>query len=77
MFCCCGREVATRKPLTEEERAELREKQLKAAEERQKQFNQGGGGENLKAKAKKLEDAKRRNQEQVAAGVMMKPSDWD
>jgi hypothetical protein len=44
MFCCCGRETSARKPLTEEERLELRQKQLEAAEERQKNFQQGGGG---------------------------------
>lgn len=33
----------------------------KAAEERAKNFKQGGGGEKLKAKAKALEEAERKN----------------
>eukprot|EP00607_Mallomonas_marina_P008995 CAMPEP_0182417710 /NCGR_PEP_ID=MMETSP1167-20130531/2142_1 /TAXON_ID=2988 /ORGANISM="Mallomonas Sp, Strain CCMP3275" /LENGTH=47 /DNA_ID= /DNA_START= /DNA_END= /DNA_ORIENTATION= len=34
-----------------------------AAETRSKNFSQGGGGEALKAKAKKLEDAQKANKE--------------
>lgn len=67
---------AARTPLTEEEKAEVRARQLAAAEERQKQFKQGGGGETLKAKAKKLEEAQRSNLEKGGKG-MMKASDWD
>lgn len=34
-----------------------------AAEKRSKDFKQGGGGEKLKAKAKQLEEAERKNRE--------------
>ena len=37
--------------------------QAAAAEQRSKDFKQGGGGEKLKAKAKALEDAERKNRE--------------
>jgi len=50
-------------PLTEEEKEERRLKALAAAEERSKSFKQGGGGEKLKAKAKALEEAEKRNKE--------------
>ncbi len=36
-------------------------RKAEAAEERSKKFNQGGGGEKLKAKAKALEDARQKN----------------
>lgn len=49
--------------LTEEEKEERRLKALAAAEERSKSFKQGGGGEKLKAKAKALEEAEKRNRE--------------
>lgn len=35
--------------------------QAEAAENRSKDFKQGGGGEKLKAKQKKLDEAKRKN----------------
>lgn len=37
--------------------------QAEAAEKRAKDFKQGGGGEHLKAKAKKLEEAEKKNKE--------------
>lgn len=73
--CSCDRGSSTRVPLTEAEKQELREKQLRAAEERQKDFKQGGGGDTLKAKAKKLEEAQKKNAEKGSGG-MMKASDW-
>ena len=50
-------------PLSEEELAARREIAAAAAEERSKKFSQGGGGERLKAKAKALEEAERKNRE--------------
>ena len=49
--------------LSEEEIAERRAKAAIAAEERSKKFSQGGGGEKLKAKAKALEDAEKKNRD--------------
>jgi hypothetical protein len=37
--------------------------QAQAAENRSKDFKQGGGGEKLKAKQKALEDAQKKNEE--------------
>lgn len=43
MGACCS-SASTSVPLTAEQKAELKDKQLRAAEERQKDFKQGGGG---------------------------------
>lgn len=40
-----------------------RRQQAEAAEQRAKSFQQGGGGDKLKAKAKALEDAEKKNKE--------------
>ena len=39
------------------------EYKAEAAEKRSKDFKQGGGGEKLKAKAKQLEEAEKKNRE--------------
>ena len=51
------------KKLSADEIEERRAKQAKAAEERSKNFKQGGGGEKLKAQQKALEAAERKNRE--------------
>lgn len=50
-------------PLSEEELALRRAAMATAAEERSKKFSQGGGGEKLKAKAKALEEAEKKNKD--------------
>eukprot|EP00598_Pedospumella_elongata_P003972 CAMPEP_0184982522 /NCGR_PEP_ID=MMETSP1098-20130426/11985_1 /TAXON_ID=89044 /ORGANISM="Spumella elongata, Strain CCAP 955/1" /LENGTH=68 /DNA_ID=CAMNT_0027506235 /DNA_START=129 /DNA_END=335 /DNA_ORIENTATION=+ len=47
--------------LSPEEIEHRRAIQAEAAENRSKDFKQGGGGEKLKAKQKKLDEAKRKN----------------
>lgn len=47
--------------MNEGDREEKRKLQAEAAERRAKSFAQGGGGERLKAKAKALEEAEKRN----------------
>ena len=49
--------------LSEEELAERRARAAEAALERSKKFSQGGGGEKLKAKAKALEEAEKKNRD--------------
>ncbi len=49
--------------------------QAKAAEERSKDFKQGGGGEKLKAKAKRLEDAENKNKIAFGGPGALKASD--
>lgn len=49
--------------LTPEQIEERRAKAALAAEERSKKFSQGGGGEKLKAKAKALEEAEKKNRD--------------
>ena len=49
--------------LTEEEKQARRKQQADAADKRAKNFNQGGGGEKIKAKAKQLEAAEKANAE--------------
>ena len=47
--------------LTEEQKSERREAARIAAEQRAKDFKQGGGGESLKAKAKRQEEIREKN----------------
>jgi len=49
--------------LSEEEIAERRARAAEAAVERSKKFSQGGGGEKLKAKAKALEEAEKKQRD--------------
>ena len=73
---CCGTSGALNKPLTEAEKQSRREIMAAAAEERSNTFKQGGGGESLKAKSKKLEEAERKNREAPIAGLN-NPRAWD
>eukprot|EP01040_Poterioochromonas_malhamensis_P000757 gene759-807_t len=66
MGACCSKDTTNsgiQEKLTLEEKERRREAQAKAAEDRAKNFKQGGGGENLKAKQKALEDAQKKNAE--------------
>lgn len=58
-------------PLSEEELSARRAAAAAAAEERSKKFSQGGGGEKLKAKAKALEEAEKKNRD-LGGGPTMK-----
>lgn len=49
-----------------------------AAEARSNSFKQGGGGEALKAKSKKLEAAEKKNREAgIGIGGLNDPGAWD
>lgn len=49
--------------ITDEEKEDMRLKRAKAADDRAKSFKQGGGGEKLKMKQKRLEEAEKKNKE--------------
>ncbi len=63
------------KKLSADEVEERRKIQAKAAEERSKDFKQGGGGEKLKAKAKRLEDAENKNRAAFGGPSALQASD--
>eukprot|EP01031_Cornospumella_fuschlensis_P035929 gene35929-43577_t len=73
MGSCCSRSASTKdvgdgggdyhQKLSADEIEERRRIQAEAAEKRAKSFQQGGGGEKLKAKSKALEEAEKRNRE--------------
>lgn len=48
----------------------------KAAEDRSKEFKNGGGGEKLREKQRKLEEAERKNKE-LGGPNMMRPGMYD
>ena len=50
--------------------------QAKAAEDRSKEFKNGGGGDKLKAKQKKLEEAEKKNKE-IGGPDLMRPGMYD
>mmetsp|Transcript_15615 Transcript_15615/g.34510 ORF Transcript_15615/g.34510 Transcript_15615/m.34510 type:complete len:84 (+) Transcript_15615:163-414(+) len=62
--------------LTPEEVARRREVQEKAVLDRQKDFKQGGGGDKLKAKAKALEGAEKKNRD-MGGPSTMNPAVYD
>ncbi len=65
-------------PLTAEERESRRSQMADAAEARSNSFKQGGGGDSLKAKAKKLEEAERKNRELgPGIGGLNNPGAWN
>jgi hypothetical protein len=72
---CCSTQPA---PLSDEEKALRRNKMAEAAEARAGSFKQGGGGEALKAKSKRLEEAQKKNFDAgVGIGGLNDPKAWD
>jgi hypothetical protein len=55
---CCGLFTPAPPPLTEEEKRERRERAAAAATERGGRFSQGGGGEGLRNRSRKADEAR-------------------
>ena len=54
---CCGVFTPAPPPLTEEEKRERRERAAQAATERGSRFAQGGGGESLRNRSRRADEA--------------------
>jgi hypothetical protein len=65
--------------MSPEEREELRRAQVSAAESRAGSFKQGGGGENVKARARRRQEAEKNSGGELAPGQMNlnNPRAWD